>query len=249
MNGKSGRLLLQFTTLASKTSALNYCPICLTTTCCKTFEHIISANLVTFLEPNLFFSSPQRDFRKYYSCDTRLISFTDALNQILDQSSIADCIFLDFSKAFDKVCHKLILLKLNMLDVDSNLLKWIECFLLNWSQFVSTIGFYSELSNVHSDIPQGFIFGPLLFLIYITYLPSLVNSRILLFADDYIIFRKITNANDNSLVESDLNTTVKWCNEWLMQLNIKCKVMRDSRTTPPLPYIDNISSESAKSYK
>lgn len=236
----------------SKTSPLNYRPISLTSTCCKMFEHIIFTNLVGFLESNSFFCSAQHGFRKHYSCETQLITFTHALHQVLDRSSTIDCIFLDFSKAFDKVCHKLLLLKLNTLNIGINLLKWIECFLLNRSQFVSFNGFNSEFTDVYSGVPQGSVLGPLLFLIYINDLPSVVNSNILLFADDCVVFREITNSNDVASLQSDLGAIADWCSEWLMQLNInKCKVMRVSRKSsrPPPYHIDNIHLESVTSYK
>lgn len=236
----------------NKNCSTNYRPISLTSICCKVLEHVIFTNLVNFLESNSFFTSAQHGFRKTYSCETQLISFTHHLHQILDKSSQADCIFLDFSKAFDKVCHRLLLYKLHQLNLDDNLLKWIECFLTNRSQFVFANGHNSSSREVHSGVPQGSVLGPLLFLIYINDLSSVISSTIHLFADDCVIFREITNDNDVNVLQSDLNATSNWCENLLMDLNIKkCKIMRVFRTstTSPPYYLNNIPLDSVNSYK
>lgn len=87
----------------NKQSPLNYRPISLTSIPCKIFEHVIFSNLVNFLDSNSFFTEAQHGFRKHYSCETQLVSFTHKIHAILDNHSTVDCIFLDFSKAFDKV--------------------------------------------------------------------------------------------------------------------------------------------------
>lgn len=236
----------------SKTSPLNYRPISLTSTCCKLLEHVIFKSLVSFLEDNAFFSSSQHGFRKTYSCETQLLSFTHKLHHILDESSFADCIFMDFSKAFDKVCHQLLLHKLSFLNLDPNLFKWIESFLLNRLQFVSANGHNSSFTDVHSGVPQGSVLGPLLFLIYINDLPSVVSSDIFLFADDCVIFREINTDRDINILQSDIVAISNWCKTWRMELNIKkCKVMRVARNTntPPIYLLNSVPLESVSSYK
>lgn len=187
-------------------SPLNYRPISLTSIPCKLIEHILFSNLVKFLESNSYFSLSQHGFRKTYSCETQLALFTHKLHTFLDQSTFADCIFIDFSKAFDKVCHKLLLFKLHQLNLDSKLLSWLEFFLTNRSQFVSANNHNSELTPVHSGVPQGSVLGPLLFLIYINDLPASVSSNIHLFADDCVVYRQITCADDIAVLQSDLHT-------------------------------------------
>lgn len=174
------------------------------------------------------------------------------LHCILDRSSFADCIFLDFAKAFDKVCHKLLLYKLNQLNLDTNILKWIECFLSNRTQFVTANGHNSPLRSITSGVPQGSVLGPLLFLIYINDLPSSLSSNIHLFADDCVIFREITNAEDPNHLQSDLTTVANWCKNWLIELNVgKCKVMHVSRITNSMHayYLNDVPLEMVNSYK
>lgn len=211
-------------------SASNYRPISLTSISCKIFEHIIVSHLASFLESFSFFTPEQHGFRKQFSCETQLVSFMHDIHSVLDNGSEVDCIFLDFCKAFDKVPHSLLLYKLSKLNIDSNILKWIECFLTNRSQFVYVNGFNSPTVPVTSGVPQGSVLGPLLFLIYVNDLPNNLASSIKLFADDCVIYREIKNSNDVSFLQQDLDTIDNWCSTWHMTLNInKCKVMRFSR--------------------
>lgn len=218
-------------------SPLNYRPISLTSIPCKMLEHIIYSNLMAFLETNAFFSKFQHGFRKHHSCETQLLSFTHDVISALDNKILVDCIFLDFAKAFDKVSHQLLLLKLSTLNIDPNTLKWIECFLTNRTQYVTANNCSSNPCAVRSGVPQGSVLGPLLFLVYINDLASNIKSSIKLFADDCVLYRRITNEDDNLLLQGDLNRVSDWCNTWLMNLNVtKCKSMTITRSsiTPKL---------------
>lgn len=162
----------------------------LTSIPCKVLEHILYSHLAKHLDSNSFFTKAQHGFRKNLSCETQL-SFTHSLHLILDKGSFADCVFFDFAKAFDKVCHQLLLFKLSKLSLDHNLFRWLENFLLNRSQYVASNGHTSSFNHVDSGVPQGSVLGPLLFLIYINDLPNAVSSNIYLFADDCVILREI----------------------------------------------------------
>lgn len=199
----------------------NYRPISLTSVPCKVIEHIIYTHLVNFLENNNFFTAMQHGFRKNFSCDTQLIAFTNFLHANLDHGFLTDCIFLDFSKAFDKVNHALLLHKLSVLNIDSAVINWIRAFLTSRVQFVTANDANSSLVPVDSGVPQGSVLGPLLFLIYINDLPTNVSSKICLFADDCVLYRKVTDTADISLIQEDLNNITKWCRLWRMELNVK----------------------------
>lgn len=230
----------------------NYRPISLTSVPCKVLEHIICSHLVSFLESNSFFSSAQHGFRRPFSCDTQLLSFTHELHSFLDNGSSTDCVFLDFSKAFDKVSHKLLIHKLRTLNIDPYVLDWIIAFLSHRVQFVNVNNNNSHLVPVDSGVPQGSVIGPLLFLIYINDLVTNISSPICLFADDCVLFRNITDHSDVIHLQSDLDVIALWCNSWQMELNTnKCKSMRVSRSNSLCPTysINNKSLESVTCYK
>ena len=83
-------------------------------------------------------------------------------------------------------------------------------------------------------VPQGTVLGPLLFLLYINDLPSVVSSKVRLFADDCLIYRNIKNKEDQIALQKDLNLLENWGNTWGMRFNAaKCNIMRVSRTRDP----------------
>ena len=85
-----------------------------------------------------------------------------------------------------------------------------------------------------SGVPQGTVLGPLLFLLHINDLPSVVSSKVRLFADDCLIYRNIKNKDDQIALQKDLNLLENWGNTWGMRFNAaKCNIMRVSRTRDP----------------
>lgn len=214
----------------NKNSPDNYRPISLTCICCKILEHIISSSIYCHLETNKFFFANQHGFRKGFSCDTQLFEFTTDLHNNMNSNLQTDCIFLDFSKAFDRVAHCRLISKLSALRLDSLTLSWLRNFLSMREQFTVVNGSTSPLSPVTSGVPQGSVIGPLLFLIFINDLPSRVTSCMRLFADDCIIYREINNPSDHVTLQKDLNAICDWCNTWQMSLNLtKCQKISFSR--------------------
>ena len=105
---------------------------------------------------------------------------TDAINKGFS----VDLVLLDFAKAFDKVSHEKLILKLEAYGVNEVLVKWVRGFLSNRKQRVVIGDNYSEWVEVTSSVPQGSVLGPLLFTIFINDLPENVKNRCKLYADD-----------------------------------------------------------------
>ena len=108
-----------------------------------------------------------------------------------------DIAVLDFSKAFDSVPHDGLLSKLKHYGIDEKIWLWIYNFLLkNRKQSVVVDGKQSSLIDMVSGVPQYTVLGPILFLLHINDLPSVVSSKVRLFADYCLIYRNIKNKED-----------------------------------------------------
>ena len=155
--------------------------------------------------------SVQHGFRKRRSCDTQLLTIIDDLAKGIDDKAQTDVILLDYAKAFDKVSHRHLLLKVEHYGIKGPTLSWISDFLHNLTQQVLLDGQCSSSSKVSSGVPQGSVLGPLLFLIFINDLPDCVsNSTTRLFADDSVVYRRISPPADSIKLQQDLDSLQEW---------------------------------------
>ena len=180
-------------------------------------------------------SDLQHGFRKRRTCETQLMLTVKDFANSLNNRGQTDAVLLDFSKAFDKVPHRRLLLKLSYSGVRGQLLSWIDNFLSGRTQSVILEGQCSQHSAVTSGVPQGTVIGPLLFLVYINDLPDCVKSQVRLFADDAFLYREISNQADCEQLQSDLQSLEKWEDKWQMSFNAdKCHVIRFTNKRLPI---------------
>lgn len=111
---KKAKIILIYKS-GDRSKVTNYRLISLTSIPSKLLEHVIASYLTTHLE-SLNYSYPlQHGLRKFLSCETQLAEFTHDIFQHMDNRLQTDAIFLDFSKAFDRVPHNYLLAKLAFL--------------------------------------------------------------------------------------------------------------------------------------
>ena len=95
-----------------KFDPINYRPVSLTCICCKIMEHIVTSQIMGHSDRYNILYKMQHGFRrKFISCEIQLIEFIDDVTKYLDNGQQTDCLIMDFSKAFDKVGHSLLVHK------------------------------------------------------------------------------------------------------------------------------------------
>ena len=133
-------------------------------------------------------SDRQFGFRKNSSTMLAINKIYDELLSNIDEGLYSYCIFLDLSKAFDTVNHKILLKKLeNSFCFRGTSLKLIENYLTDWYQYTKIGEARSSLRKVDCRVPQGSSLGPLLFLLYVNDLPLMSQFTTTLFADDTLL--------------------------------------------------------------
>ncbi len=122
-----------------------------------------------------------------------------------------DALYVDFAKAFDSINHQFLLAKLKSSDVDGPVLNWIKSYLSNLSYQVQIDGILSEEAHCLSGVPQGSVFGPLLFLLYINGLSTALGDSAFLFADDV---KMVFPQSRSCCLLSSLSSAWAWAGEW-----------------------------------
>ena len=214
----------------AKSDPANYRPISLTCICCKIQEHIVLSHMAKHLSSHSIILDSQHGFRERLSTVTQLLTSIHDWATTLEHRGQSDIVLLDFSKAFDKVSHHHLSIKLDYYGIRGPTLRWINSFLARRQQAVSVNGSHSSWGKVTSGVPQSSVLGPALFLVYINDIQQNIKSDIRLFADDSILYREIHSVNDHHILQEDINTLSNWATTWLMEFNVKkCAVLTVSR--------------------
>ena len=147
---------------------------------------------------------------------------------------------IDFSSVFDRVNHLGILYKLCSVGIRSSVLSILTQFRSNRSEHVMVDGFRSNLVNVVSGVPQGCVLGPLLFLLYTSELFSILENRLIGYADDSTLMAVVTSPGVSVTVVEflirELGSVSEWCDPWGMKLNSsksKTKIVSRSHIMHP----------------
>ena len=193
----------------------NYRPISLLCCVSKVLEFIVFNHISEFVVSNI--SVCQFGFVRHRSSVQQLLVSINSILHYLDGTikSHVDMIFLNFRKAFDSVSHNELLVKLWHIGITGDLWYWFRAYLTNRKQYVYINNYHSSLLPVISGVPQGSILGTQLFLVFINDLPDCVlNSTMLLFADDAKCSLTISSQSDCSLLHYDLDVLTVWSKHW-----------------------------------
>lgn len=234
----------------SKSEVRNYRGIAKLSSIPKLLEKMLTDNLSHHV--SCLLSSCQHGFRKSRSTITNILQLTTTVNEGFVRGLQTDVIYTDFSKAFDKVNHNLLLTKLSHMGFTDSFLKWLRSYLTNRTQQVKFRNVLSRNILVTSGVPQGSHLGPVLFTLFINDLPTIINNAmVLMYADDVKLSLTLNNLSDEQLLQSDIDSLFRWCNVNFMELNIKkCKQMSFYRSNQIYTsyYIDDNRLDLADSF-
>ena len=139
-------------------------------------ERVLASELVQYLESSGLLADKQFGFRKHTSTEDQVLLVYSDVAALVDDGFVIDMIMLYFSKKFDVLSHKLLLEKLRNIG-------GIWGFLSNCSMCVTVGGVSRELRRVSSGVLQGSVLGPILFVVYVNFLPHGLVSNYGAFAD------------------------------------------------------------------
>ena len=202
----------------------NYRPVSILPCFSKILERIVYNRLYDHLMRNDLLYQKQFGFQNGHSTEHAVVDLVDKILKGFDQNNFTLGVFIDLSKAFDTVNHKILIRKLELYGVKNSYLKWFQNYLSDRKQGVSYPGGISKLMNIVCGIPQGSILGPLLFLIYVNdlYLSSKLLNCIL-FADDTNLF--LSGKNIKTLFSS-MNSELSHITDWLKSNKLSINISK-----------------------
>ena len=233
----------------------NYRPISLLSTIAKVFERVVFKHLFNFFRANFKISLWQSGFLPGHSTITQLIELYDEFCKAVENGKEIRVVFLDISKAFDRVWHAGLLQKLKGCGIRGRLLQWLHSYLKDRQQRVVINGVFSPWGKILAGVPQGSVLGPLLFLIFINDITHVIRRcKIRLFADNTCLFVEVDEpAEAAAALNEDLTSIQDWAEKWLVTFSPpKTEELLITNKAPrnhPLLYLNNQRITEVKHHK
>ena len=143
-----------------KENVVNYRPISVLPCFSKMLERIVYNRLYLYLTENNLLYNKQFGFQKGDSTDHAIVQLADQIHEMFDKGIYTLGVFIDLSKAFDAVDHKILLKKLSHYGIKNKSLDWFTCYLSNGKQFIGyNVSSKSTLFDMVCGLPQTFL-GP-----------------------------------------------------------------------------------------
>ena len=203
----------------------SYRPISLVSIFSKIFERLMLSKLMPlFMDviPNYQFG-----FRRSHSCPQQLHRLIEEILDTFEEQEICQGIFLDTEKAFDRVWHPGLLYKLKPLLPDTYY-RIVQSFISNRTFHVKCDYAISASKNIISSVPQGSVWGPILYLIYVCDVPNPPNTTLAMFADDQAI---LSRASCGAEVTRKLQEHITMIEDWNKMAHIDEPPQKSNTTT------------------
>jgi len=143
----------------------------------KILERIVVKQLLNHLDTSQLLPRLQSAYRSKHSTETDLVKVLSDILLAIDTGDLAALVLLDLSAAFDTVDHAILLRRLETFGLGGTALHWFESYLVGRRQLVCTPATFSSPTVIECSVPQGSVFGPILFLLYIADWQLLIEDR------------------------------------------------------------------------
>jgi Reverse transcriptase (RNA-dependent DNA polymerase) len=201
----------------------------------KMFEKLICDVITPIIRPMI--SECQHGFVSGRSTVTSLVQFSNYVINEMEDGLQVDSVYTDFSKAFDRVNHGLLLVNLKK-KFRPPMLCWMSSYLFGRTQCVKLDDYLSGTIYCHSGVPQGSHLGPLFFILDINdVLEIFEHVNVLAYADDLKLFMTVKCIEDCERFQHDLDLLHSWCLVNKFDLNAdKCKSVSFGRGSKPVVF-------------
>lgn len=203
----------------------HYRPISILPFLSKVLERIVSDQIINYLTENELLDPCQFAYKRNSSTQTCIIRMLDDVRQAIDDRRVTVSIFFDFSKAFDRVRHDILINKLRVIGFSCTVIRWITSYLKERTQEVhdNFEDVTSSSIRVGTGVPQGSVLGPLLFTLYVSDIyKALQHCKYNFYADDLQIYLHCEPhhlRNDIPKINEDIRSIVHWAEACGLTLN------------------------------
>ena len=224
---KTGRVVPLFKS-GTTTEISNFRPITTLSVYSKVFEKLVHKRISSFVSQYGLIRPNQFGFQSNKNTSDAILEFLENIYTSFNENKYHIAIFLDFSKAFDTICHKILLKKIEHMGFRGPIHQWLSSYLTNRKQYVNMGDSSSDTLNVKMGVPQGSTLGPLLFILYINDMSNCLSDlNVIHFADDSTLhISSEKNVNPAVFINYELAAIDVWLTANKLYLNIdKTKYM------------------------
>lgn len=203
-----------------KCDTKNYRPISVLPVLSKVIEHVMQEQLMSYFNNNNIFTPQQYGFRPNHSTELAALQLMDKNINLMSHGLTPINLYLDLSKAFDSLEHRVLISKLKFYGIQHKALDLLQSYLTGRTQFVTIDGIKSNVCPINVGIPQGSVIGPLLFNVFINDITQIkTNFDILMYADDTTLvsnLEKFGNLTSPEEVQRVINNDLLQISTWLV---------------------------------
>jgi len=213
----------------SRASITNYRPVSISSVFSKVFEYAMLTRLLGHLEKNNIIAKRQHGFRSNHSTSSAVYEFLKDVNTYIDKKQRPVAVFGDLSRAFDCVCHSMLLNKLHNYGIRGVIADWFCSYLSGRTQFVKLNytfqdgrqqAFTSHFLPIDMGVPQGSILGPIIFLLFVNDLLYYIDSMSMYADDSSCVVSDDTVEGMEQSVKEILEQMCEWFDNNKLYLNL-----------------------------